>query len=255
MKFTNSLLPAAFAAALLLGGCKGKDGDPGPAGQNLTGTILGYVNPVDENGSPLAKSGVVISIDGANPTATATSGTDGKFELPGVKSGTYNLSFTRNGLTTFRRFGLAHVGGDQPTYLGSVTLSQASTVTVPAFSATTSPGSGTVTFNLTMASPTPTTVFRYAVLANSSNSVSPATSPILFTSSAASSTSVTSYTSSITLSRTTLTNAGFASGSTVYLAAVGSTAALVAYSDPATGRLVYPALNPTASPVISVVVP
>jgi len=271
MKFTQ-LVVATLCVGALLGGCKGKDGDPGPAGANgtngtngtpgqpgppgpsLTGSIVGFVNPIDEQGTALLpKSGVVVSVDGANPAITATTNADGRFELPSVRTGTYNLTYSRAGLATFRRIGVGHVGGDQPTYLGPITISQTSTITVPAFAAFNS--FGNVAFNLTLVSPTPTTTFRYALLASATPMLTSSTAVVLTTSTAVANTNNTVHQTSISYSRTLLTNAGFASGTTVYLAATGSTSFSSTYSDPATGRLVYPALNQTISPVMSIVVP
>jgi hypothetical protein len=125
-----------FGTALLLAGCKGKDGDPGPAGpvgpsgQNLTGNMTGFVNSVDENGIQLAKTGVVVALDGVTPAVTATSDADGRFTLSNVRNGTYNITYSRTGYGTFRRIGVGHVGGDQATFLGTSTVSQVSTQTI-----------------------------------------------------------------------------------------------------------------------------
>jgi hypothetical protein len=210
---------------------------------------------VDENGAVLAKNGVTVTIDGLTPAVTTTTNTDGKFEFLNVRNGTYNLSFSRTGLATFRRFGLPHVGGDQPTYLGTTTITQVSTSTVTALNATTSATNGTVTLNLTFANPVPMGTYRAAIFAGTGASVNQTTGMLLFTFTSSPAFPTTSYSTTITVGRATFTNAGFAAGTTVYLAAFGSTASLFSYSDPATGRFVYPALNATSSPVVSVVVP
>ena len=63
MHYLSKFACVVLSAGLLLTGCKGKDGDPGPvgaagatgpvgpSGQNLTGSILGFVNPVSEDGA------------------------------------------------------------------------------------------------------------------------------------------------------------------------------------------------------------
>ncbi len=258
MRYVSKFACVVFGAALLLTGCKGKDGDPGPAGtagQGLTGSIAGFVNPIDENGGILTKSGVVVSIDGATPAISATTNADGKYEFTNVRAGTYNLTYSRTGLATFHRYGLGHIGGDQPTYLGTVSISQVSTLTVPSFTATSNPSSASVSLSLNVASPTPTSTFRYALFASASPTVSPATATLLFTGTGTGVTPSTFYSFNSAVSRAALNNAGFATGTTVYLAAFGSTAVLAGYSDPATGRITYPALNPTGSSVAIVVVP
>ena len=271
MRHISKFACIVFGAAVLLTGCKGKDGDPGPAGaagatgtqgptgtsgQNLTGNLIGYVNPVNENGTLLSKSGVTVSIDGANPAITATTDVDGKYTLANVRNGTYNLTYSRAGLATFRRFGLGHVGGDQPTYLGTLTITQVSTQTVTGFSAVPNTGAGTVMLTFTMSSPTPPSAFRYALYASATSPAGPTNGILLFTGNVFPTTSgMNTLTFSTTVNRITFTNAGFASGTTVNLAAYGSTSLLFSYSDPSTGRFVYPALNTTASPTATIVVP
>lgn len=263
----NHLLLATLFAGVLLGGCKGKDGDPGPAGatgaqgpagtsgQNLTGNLTGFVNAVDENGASIGKSGVVVSIDGTNPAVTATSDADGKYTFASLKNGTYNLTYLRSGLATFHRYGVGHVGGDQPTYLGTLTLSQVSTQSVPSFTASANPTTGIVALSVTVTSPTPTTTFRYALFAATGTPVNATTGSLVFTSSIITTAPTTSYTFQTSLTRASLNNLGFASGTTVNLAAYGSTASLASYSDPATGKFVYPALGTVSSPIATVVVP
>ncbi|MFC7666168.1 carboxypeptidase-like regulatory domain-containing protein [Hymenobacter humi] len=249
------LFLSAICMGVVLDGCKGKDGDPGPAASAVTGNINGFVNAVDQNGTALNKSGITVSLEGANTAITTSTNADGKYEFPNVKAGTYNLSYTRTGLAPFRRFGVGHVGGDQPTYLGTLTQSQVSTLTVPSLQAFSSPSTSSVTFDLNVSSPAPTTTFRYAMFASATPNVSPTSATLVFTGSAFVTSPTTFYSFSTSVARTTLTNAGFASGSTVYMAAFGSSAFLASYSDPATGKFVYPSINPAASPVVSIVMP
>lgn len=268
-QFFNLLLVTACAATLL-GGCKGKDGAPGPtgatgatgavgaagaSGQNLTGNIIGYVNPVDESGSSLNKSGVVVSIDGANPAITATSNGDGRYELTNVRNGTYNLTYTRSGLATFRRYGVGHVGGDQPTYLYTSDMSQVSTQRITALSVNSSQSSDYLLVNYTIASPTPTSSFQYLLFASTTATATPSTATLISADYATTQFPSYTYRSNSYLSKANLTRAGFASGTTVYLTAYGSTNYSATYTDPSTGRTVYPALNTTASPVVTITAP
>ena len=242
----------AFSAALLLTGCKGKDGDPGPAGangtpgtagsqgpsgQNLTGTMAGFVNPVDEYGNPTSKSGVVVTIEGVTPAVTVTSNVDGRYEFTNLRNGTYNLSYARAGLSTARRLGIGHVGGDQPTFLGTFTISGASTTTFGTFSATSS--AGLVQMTIPYANPgTPTGSFtRFAIFASASPGVTAANGIYITTLSASSS----PY--NVAFSRATFNNAGFATGTPVYLVVYGAPSLLTSYADPLTGRPVFIGLS------------
>ena len=278
MKNISNLFLAFTCAAALLGGCTGKQGDPGPtgatgatgaagatgatgtSGQNLTGSIVGFVSPVDENGNlSTTKSGIVVSIDGTNPAVTATTNADGRFELANVRNGTYNLTYTKAGLATYHRYGLGHVGGDQPTYLGTTTITPVSTIYASNLSPSYSTGS--VTLYFTLNNPVAISTFRFAVLASNTSTF---TSSSSFVTSGITSPSYYSYpytgtatstTYSISISKATLNSLGYNSGTPVYLAVVGSTSYYGSYSDPSTGRIVYPALNLTSPANTAVVVP
>ena len=261
MRHLSKFACIIFGTAILLTGCKGKDGDPGPAGaagssgQNLTGNIVGFVNSVDENGQQLAKAGVLVTVDGSTPAITATSDADGRFTLNNVRNGTYNLTFTRTGYSTFRRLGVGHVGGDQATFLGIATLSQVSTQTITSLVSGTL-STNAVNVNLTINSPTPTTNFRVAFFASTLPNPTPATGT--FVTGLTFGTGggpITSYSATFGINRNSFNNAGFASGTTVYLAAFGSTTFFTSYTDLVTGRVVFPTFNATSSPVITVVVP
>ncbi|WP_310394538.1 carboxypeptidase-like regulatory domain-containing protein [Hymenobacter sp.] len=264
MQYFSKVACVALCAVLLLNGCTGKDGDPGPAGpagpsgQNLTGNITGFVNSVDENGSPLAKAGVLVAVDGVTPAITATSDADGRFTLSNLRSGTYNLTFTRQGYSTFRRFGVGHVGGDQPTFLGTVTISQPSTQAIPIFSAGTpsSANPSSVPFTLGFTSQSPTTNYRYVLFASASPNPTAASGALLqngnITINGSPSTTIQL---TLLVNRAQFINAGFAPGTTVYVIAYGSTTFTAFYVDAATGRTVFPTLNPQGSSVTTLIVP
>ena len=270
MRHFSKFACVVFGAAVLLTGCKGKDGDPGPAGaagatgtqgpagtsgQNLVGNIVGFVNSVDESGVQLSKAGVLVTVDGSTPAITATSDADGRFTLNNVRNGTYNLTFTRVGYSTFRRLGVGHVGGDQATFLGTATLSQVSSQTVSSFT-NGAPSPTAVNVNLTVNSPTPTTNFRVAFFASTLPNPTPATGTFVtsFTLGTGGG-PINSYSTTLGINRASFNNVGFASGTTVYLAAFGSTSFFASYVDLATGRVVFPTFNTTSSPVITVVIP
>ena len=261
MKISNFLY-ATLCAGVLLSGCKGKDGDPGPTGpagptgQNLTGSITGYANPVDEVGVSQPKAGVQVSIDNTAPALTAITDADGRYTFASVPSGSYNLTFSRAGFATTRRIGVAHIGGSQPTYAGVTAVSQPSTLAITGLTAVPMGSSpALVQVTLSFVSPAPTGSFRYALFASTTPNVTAANGVSLAIVSASPASPATTYQSTGNFTRFTFTNAGFAPGSTVYLVAYGSTATLSSYADPATGRVVYPALNGVASPVATVVVP
>jgi Carboxypeptidase regulatory-like domain len=262
-KFATLLL-ASVCAGTMLAGCSGKDGDPGPAGtpgatgpagpagpsgQNLTGNLVGFVNPVDEFGNPLAKNGVTVTLDGVTPAATATTNADGRYEFTSLRNGTYNLSFSRTGLGSIRRIGVGHVGGDQPTFLGTNTISAPSTTTIGNVAANSISSNG-VTINIPFSNTNAPSgsLLRFAVYASSSPNVTAATGTLLANISNA------SNSLNFTILKSTLNANGFASGTAVYVVVYGVPAVLTSYSDPTTGRIMYNGLG-TASNQVAFIVP
>ena len=260
MKHVSKFVCVVFGAAILLSGCKGKDGDPGPAGaigpvgpsgQNLTGNIFGFVNPVDEYGIATAKSGVTVTLDGVTPAATATTNADGRYEFVGVRNGTYNVTFSRTGLATFRRFGIGHVGGDQPTFLATNTITATSTTSIGTVSVS-NQSNNNVTLNIPFANAgAPANNFlRFISFISASSGTTAANGTPLNLPSA-----TTSPLSNANISRATLNNLGFASGTTVYLVVYGAPSFLTGYTDPLTGRVFYVGLTAASSNQVSFVVP
>ncbi|SHI30544.1 Carboxypeptidase regulatory-like domain-containing protein [Hymenobacter daecheongensis DSM 21074] len=259
-KFSN-LLFSSICALSLLASCAGKDGDPGPAGaagatgptgpsgQNLTGNLFGFVNPLDENGQSLAKNGVVVTLEGVTPAATATTDANGRYEFANLRNGTYNLTYTRGGLGTLRRLGVGHIGGDQATFLGTNTLVQPSTNAVSNFSF--GPPSGTsVPFVMTITNINPSVSLRATIFVGTSSSVNSNTGTALGTYIASANGTVNT-----SFSKATLNSAGLVSGTTGYAIAYGSPTTTTIYTDPTTGRSVYTSLSTTPSSVVSFIVP
>jgi len=252
MRNLNNLLLASVCALSLLAGC-GRKGDPGPSGQNLTGNIVGFVSAFDEAGNVLPKAGVSVTVDGVTPAITATSDASGHYELPTVRNGTYNLSYTRADLSTYRQLSVAHVGGDQPTYLGAATLTQASSTRASNLTAVASPATGSafLQFNLTNSVLGAGANKRYVIYIGSSASVTSATG-LLYD-------NTTYYASANTLAET-LTRAklnalGFATGTPVYAIIYGLAWNYSTYTDPATGRIMFSGLSATPSNAAAFIVP
>jgi len=247
MKTLAHLLLAATCAALLTG-CKKDDTAPVPV-PVATGSISGYVSAYDENGVAAAKSGTVVSVDNSSPQLAATTDASGKFELPAVPTGTYNLTFARPGFGTFRRIGVGHLGGPEATFLANTVLAQASGTAVTGLLATGPLPNGNFAVDVAAANPTPGAAYRVAVFVSATPGVTAGTGTLLgvFVLNAA--------TQTLSLTKRDLNGAGVASGSHVYAVAYGAPANNPAYVDPGTGRAVYPALNPNASPVIDFVAP
>jgi hypothetical protein len=275
-KFTQVLFTTICAASLLTG-CAGKDGDPGPVGATgatgatgpagptgpavpvMTGNITGYVSVSDENGQtlPLAKGGVTVTIENSSPLLTATTNSEGRFEFQNVRVGTYNLSFARTGLGTFRRFSIGHVGGDQPTFTGTTGLSLNSATVVTSLNLGAVYSGQYASISMGVSNPTATNNFRTYIFASATSAGATATSGAMIGSPSVSyGASYNTGTISTNITKATLNNAGFASGTQVYLVAYGGPYAFFpSYVDPATGKSVYTSLNATASPIVTFIVP
>ena len=254
MKISQLLLIGLFAGSLL-SGCKGKDGDPGPAGAagapgpNLTGTLYGFVSPVDEYGVATAKSGVTVTLDGVSPAATATTNADGRYEFAALRTGTYNLTFTRAGVVTIRRLGVAHVGGDQPTFLGTSTISAPSTTSLGNVSVN-GQNNNSVQLNIPFTNAgVPNNTFLRFIIYGSANPGTTAANGILLSFPGAVSSPFTA-----SLFKSTLNSNGFATGTRVYVVVYGVPAFLTGFTDPLTGRFLYSGLS-TPSNEVSFIVP
>ena len=261
-KFTSLML----GATLLLSGCKGKDGEPGPAGPagpvgpSLSGSLIGFITAFSEDGDNLSKAGITVTITSVTPQISQTTDANGRFEFPNLKTGTYNLAFSRTGLGTNRVFGFAHLGGDQPTvmpmYLTYVTA--VSQTMVSGLSASGPQFSSSIGYYTNLsASLNNNSVrvpYRAIVLyASASSNVSASTGALLGSYYAYQN---SGSPSSFEVLRSRFVSAGFATGSTVYLIAYGVPEYYnLSYVDPATGRTVYPGMNPTPSQVVTTVVP
>lgn len=236
-----------------LSGCNKSSENPQPSPPTvplITGSIVGTVNLLDEEGADLPKSGVVIALARTTPALTATSDADGRFELLNVPSGTYDLTFTTPDLPVMRRFRVSHTGGGQPTNLGPTALARASATVVTGLSfGTPQPGTA-VPFTVTVANGKAASTYHVALFASTTAGVTAATSKLVaaysFTGGISTSTRVT---------KASLEGAGFPSGTQVYVVVYGSPATSPAYFDPSNNRNVYPSLNSAASPESAIVVP
>ena len=262
----SKFICVVFGAGVLLTGCKGKDGDPGPAGpqgpagSSLTGSILGFVNPVSEDGNALPKAGVTVTITSVTPQLTQTTDANGRYEFANLRAGTYNLAYSRTDLGLYKIFGYGHVGGDQPSVVGPTYLSATSRTTIT---------------NLTVASPRFDPQYGYYALFTGSVSNALSNSPyrrLVVYGSAASGTSATTgtlignyfvyqgsgsgSTTTVQVPRADFNAAGFASGTTINVVVYGAPDYYnISYIDTATGRMVVSGLNPVGSQVVSFIVP
>ena len=247
-KFTSFLF-ASVCATLLLTGCSGKDGDPGPAGPAgpsgpagpaapvLTGNLFGFVGPISEVGTLMARNGILVTVEGVTPAITATTDVNGRYEFPNLRAGTYNLVYSRSDLSTNRRI-IAHIGGDQPTFAFTTTVTQASSTRISDLTATTTSTSIDLLLGLFNQNIPVGGVYRYAVYISSNPTIT-ATDGIQYGGVTYGVNKFTDDKATVAnprLAASTLNSMGFASGTQVYAVVFGLPVSFPAYTDLTTGR-------------------
>jgi hypothetical protein len=241
------LVRVAVAATLLLGGCKGKDGEPGlagpagPAGPALIGDLSGFATPYDETGPSASKAGTVVSIDNQTPALTSVTDANGRFQFAALKSGTYNLTYTRPGYGTMKRFGVTHIGGDNATFLGNQGLAAVVTTNIVSLIVT-SPQGGYNDYILTLSAPA-TLQSRFNTYVGATASVNASNYLFYYTSGA----TIGSSRVTGSLYRSTLNAYGLSSGSTAYAVSYPASNYNFSYVDAISGLTVNPSLGAPSS--------
>lgn len=265
-KITN-LLFASVCATLLLTGCSGKEGDPGPTGPAgaagpagpagpvasvLTGSVIGFVSPVNEAGNLLEKSGVLVTIEGLTPATTATTDVNGRYEFKNLRAGTYNFIFSRSDLSTYRRIGQGHIGGEQPTIAFVTTVTQPSSTRVldPMVMSANSTDLY-LGFNLSNQNLPTNSFYRYMIYVGTNQNVTAADG--MWYANTVYGTSRSGDVGQV-LTRSVLNSMGFASNTSVYAVIYGLPNLSASYIDVMTGRTVLTGLG-TPSQAVRFTVP
>ncbi|GGG46586.1 carboxypeptidase-like regulatory domain-containing protein [Hymenobacter glacieicola] len=248
-KFTSLLFSSICAASLLTGCTKSDDDEATPS---LTGNLYGFVNPLDELGSPAAKSGVTVTLDGVTPAATVTTDANGRYEFANLKAGTYNLTYSRPDLGTYRRVSVGHVGGNQPTFAFTSFLTQPSSTRIlnPTVSSNSLSGTATLQFTLANAVMPSGSFYRYHMYVGATPNVTAETGTLYANTTYGTSSSYVSQ----ALTRAALNAAGLPSGRAAYVVVYGLPNTASSYTDPTTGRIVYTGLG-AASNTVAFIVP
>lgn len=222
----------------------------------ITGTITLWN---DKTTSQTDASGVVVSI--ANlPGKTFTTSANGQFRFEDVPFDTYELVFTKAGYGTFKIFGLSHAkpsgsSGTTPvtTIVPAIQMGAQATTTITthSFTSTTFNGSPGVSYSYGV-SPSPSASNRGYVRAFLSTSASVSNTNYAAYSAVR---SVLSSPANGGFSLEELNGFGFSSGQTVYIKLYGESFVSNDYTDPSTGKRVFPNLNATSATAISFIVP
>jgi hypothetical protein len=243
------LISGLLVVVLLLGfGCKGSDGDTGPAGTsgdaNFTSYLYGSVSNRDEYGNNKDTRGTTIAIGGTTLTQTVDS--TRRFFIGGIRAGVYPITISRPGFGTLRPSRTIY--GEINEFfsldsLPSYTVSNLRGGIVGSGSGATR--NDTIAYsNAVPAGRNRRVVFFYGRTPNVSSDPAQNVFAQFPNQSAAGATQAVN-----SVPRSTFINSGFASGQTVYVAAYGISLGFSSYQDPVTFRTVYPALTPISNVV------
>ena len=243
------MIPCLLMALMIVISSCTKTGPPGPLS---TGTLTGYITIYDQYGFkvPGDLSGVSVSIP-AITSDTSTTNAAGSYTINNLKTGVYNLVYTRAGCGTVLANDVSFLGG------GTIYRNQAMSL-IPSFAL------------LNVNDTIETYLTDTGILIRGVDTINGAARQyIIFgsTSSGVSSTPGTyQYNSSIEtikagagtfstfLTSQELTDAGLTAGTTAYFIAYPYGTNQPTYIDPATGKTIYTALG-TPSQVITAVIP
>lgn len=82
----------------------------------LTGELKGTVTLYDERTKVTDCSGVTVTVEGSSPKLQATTNEKGEFDIKGLKTGIYDIVFTKSGYGTYKRVSYQFIGGSISSY-------------------------------------------------------------------------------------------------------------------------------------------
>ncbi len=231
-------------------GCDSLKGPEGPAGQVLTGDLVGFAYMINEVGRQATdNSGVTVTAEGTNISAVTSP--DGRWVLSNLTTGTYNIALAKTGYGTTKIVGFQFVGGGQA-FFGTVLIGQIPGYSVGALAATVS--SGNVNLNGSLTGTLPAAARGVRFFAGTSASVSSDPSTYLWTALQLVPSTTASF--SYSIPGYVLALKGMSGGQTAYIIAYAENPSSVgAYPDLSTGRIWFPNLNLATSGEVAVVVP
>jgi hypothetical protein len=261
MKHIYSLAALALIFSGLLSCSKIDTGGGGGGNSTTKGAITGSIIMYDDKGNANAddKAGVKVSLlKGGVEVSKATTLTTGKFAFANVPYDTYDMSYSRSDIGTYKVFNVTHAYNASATVngtlLSTIQLGQLSSTSITAFTFQDSTYNGVPGMSYTISvSPDPSTTSRgfFRIFMSLDPQVSNANYGVVATPRSLISNNATGG-----FTRDELrTIYGFSSGQTVYMIAYGESAQPNDYTDPVSGKRIFPNLNMTTQPAFSFIVP
>jgi 5-hydroxyisourate hydrolase-like protein (transthyretin family) len=211
-----------------------------------TNNIVGFVNAQTEFGSPAAKDGFTVKIEGENGQviATETTNADGRYELQNVPFGVYIITFDKQGYNTVKRSIRHNTPKPEPTNITATLMIAPSTTVVSDLRLTRRSDNTGFNIGQTLTPEGTSTRQRYSILFfSTTNDVSKDKYVV--------SQELIGALSSVTDS---FLRSNFPVGASVYVAAYGQSITARTYTDLMTQRAVFYNINNTRSNVVEIVV-
>lgn len=253
----TSYLPYVFVFSLLFS-CKKETNQ---TTEPETGVISGTVRLYDDKTNQLTNaSGVNITVIGQSEKTTTT-GNDGRFKLEGLAFDNYDLSFSKTGYGTFKIFGIDHrkqpntpSGTVSTTQLSNVinmgAVSASSVTSLTALDYTYNEGPG-IEYSYSI-DPVPSTSNRgYIRTFLSKNYTISSTNYLAYSLTK----SVLSNNTKGGFTNEELFAFGFNKGDSVYVKVYGDSFYSNDYTEPSTGKRVFPNLNSVSRDAVNFVIP
>lgn len=246
MKMSSFIVLTVCIMSFIQTGCKSKDEAVAPV---ITGSLIGSIALFDLNGNSVANlSNTQITLEGKNVTAKTDS--TGRWKLQGVAEGTYTLVFSKNGYGS-RKIINYHFAGIDSVDVGLTSLYQYPGYWIYNLSPV-STVSGISIYGRFIGSWS-LSYRNIRLFFGKSLSVSSDPAQYVFSAGIALDPSASEFYTSI--SQQILTDNGFASGKEIFVAAYSEGFIPNSYTDPVTGRQIYPNINPNISNRINVTIP
>ena len=254
MKQRLSLLTLFIAIIFTISSCTktGPQGPSGPSGPLLTGALTGFVTTYDQYGFKVLGDlqGVVVHISDSTSDSTVTDAT-GKYTFANLKTGVYNLTYSKPGYATVTALDYGFVGGGTLNRNAAISRYPSFSVfNVASIDTTIATDPGMIVRGNDTADQVART---FIVFGSNVSTVSSTPGNYIYANTGTIKAGQSSWNLFITSQE--LHDNGFASGSQAYFVVYPISTGSPTFVDPSTGRTVYTAIGSVPSTVLTVTIP